>query len=76
MAQAMIDFSEASLALFFHCMQKTLKPCDHSSDVSLLTLPCTVTQVLYLFDCTNVLLTAEFHDLMVLLSWVQMNPLT
>lgn len=68
MAQAMINVSETSLVLFFHCVQKTLKPCDHSSDVSLLTLPCTVTRVLYLFDCTNVLLTAESYDLMVLLS--------
>lgn len=74
MAQAMIDFGEAMMALLFHFVQKTLKPCDHNSDVSLFTIPCTVTQVLYLFDCTNALLTTESYDLMVLLLWVRMKP--
>lgn len=71
----MINFSEAIIAVLLHFVQKTMKPCHYNSDVSLwLTIPCTVTQVLYLFGCTNVLLTTESHNLMVLFSLVQMKP--
>lgn len=54
MTQAMIDFREAIMAVLLHFVQKTLKSCDYNSDASLLlTIACTVTQVLYLFGCTN-----------------------
>lgn len=54
----MTDFSEAILAFLFHFVQKTVNPCHYNSDnYLLLTIPWTVTQVLYLFGCTHVLLT-------------------